>query len=493
MSGYCYDVTDFGALVDASAVCTQAVQEAIDACHRHGGGVVLVPAGEYVTGTLQLRSHVNLHLLPGARLRGSTNLEDYRAVRSGGWRRGLIFAENAEDVSITGAGEINGSGSEFMDWDRYRDTPDYDAAFTRQGAGFPSPQGMTGDGPVDFDGRPGMLIVLVDCENVAVRNVTLADSPVWTMRIGSCDDVRVSGITIRNNLAVANSDGVHVTGSRNVRISDCDLRCGDDAVCVTGFDNAPWRSDADADLSARRGYHDGPSENVVVTNCVLRSRSSGVRIGYGARGVRDCVVQNLTIYDSNRGLGVFARDAGSIENILFSNVTIRTRLMDGNWWGKGEPIHVSAVPREGQDELGRIRNVRFRDVIAQGEAGIVLYGSAGSPLEDIALEGVQVTVSPGEQSSRFGGNFDLRPAARMEQAIFRHDIPGIYAQHADRLALRRCSVRWDGEPPSYCSHALELRNVRELSLEDFRGRHAFPQTDEPAVLLDDVTRAGGRD
>jgi len=463
MSKGTFDVTDFGAAAHGTALATEPIQKAIDNCHESGGGMVLVPPGEYVTGTLQLKSHVRLHLAAGARLRGSTDLDDYRTVGASGRRRGVLFAEDAEDIAITGHGEVSGSGSEFMDWDRYHHPDDYDPRFTRQADNYLTSRTVTADGPVNYEQRPGMMIVLVDCENVVVSDVTLADSPEWTLRVATCDDVRVRGITIRNNRMVPNSDGIHVTSSGNVRISDCDLRCGDDAVCVTGFGSAGFR---DGDGEPQHGHPADPCENVVVSNCVLSSRSSAVRVGHGAAGVRNCLFQNLVIHDSNRGLGVFVRDGGSVENVLFCNVAIVTRLMAGNWWGRGEPIHVSAIRRDGAEgPLGTVRNVRFSNVVARAESGIVLYGTPESELQDLLLDNVQLTVVPGEHADAVGGNFDLRPATPMEKAVFRHHIPGIYAQHVSGLTLRNCDVRQSPDLPPYHTAAFEGREVRDITTD----------------------------
>jgi hypothetical protein len=464
MESCTFDVTDFGASGDAKTLSTEGIQQAIDACHDGGGGTVLVPPGEYLTGTLQLRSHVRLHLSAGARLLGSTDIDDYRSVGSSGRRRGLLFAEDTENIAITGHGTIDGNGSEFMDWDRYHDPDDYDRRFTRQGDAYLPGPALTADGPVAYTHRPGMLVVLVDCEDVVIRDVTLADSPNWTLRVATCDDVSIRGVTIRNNQMVPNSDGIHVTSSRNVRISDCDLRCGDDAVCVTGFGSAGFR---DGDGEPEHGYPSGPCENVVVSNCVLSSRSSAVRVGYGAAGVRNCLFQNLAVHDSNRGLGVFVRDSGDVENVLFCNVTINTRLMEGNWWGRGEPIHVSAVRRDSDGPPpGTIRNVRFSNVVARSESGILLYGTPESELEDLLLDNVQLTVVPGNHGAVVGGNFDLRPAASMEQAVFGHDIPGIYAQHVRGLALRNCDVRQSPDLPPYHTVAFETHEVHDVTIAD---------------------------
>ncbi|PGH40418.1 MAG: hypothetical protein CRN43_03160, partial [Candidatus Nephrothrix sp. EaCA] len=142
--------------------------------------------------------------------------------------------------------------------------------------------------------------------------------------------------------------------SANGLVSDCRIDAGDDAIAI--------------------GY----SSNISVSNCILHSRSCGIRIGYNGfedsetRG--NLLFNNIRIFDSNRGIGIFQRKKGDMENIHFSNIIIQTRLHSGQWWGHGEPIHISSVPGVGAKESGYIKNVTFSNVTAAAEEGIVLYG-----------------------------------------------------------------------------------------------------------------------
>ena len=292
------------------------------------GGTILVPAGVYRTGPIQLQSNVTLQLEAGAILRASEKIEDHRV---GGRGRPLIWARDANNVTICGQGVIDNRGTAFMRLDQVRTNPgDFDPRFTRQGEKFMDPKFGAADGPVTFGPRPNRLIAFYSCRDVRLRDVTLTDASIWTVHLADCDRVVVSGVTILNNPLVPNSDGIHCTTCRNVRISDCEMVCGDDAICITSVESRPG----------------GLCENVAVSNCTLSSRSAGVRVGYGPNPIRNCVFQNLVIRNSNRGLGLFVRQEGSIENVLFNNIVIQTRLHTGHWWGKGEPIHLSVLPEQ---------------------------------------------------------------------------------------------------------------------------------------------------
>jgi len=483
-----YSITTFGAKADGTTLNTLSIQKAIDACYENGGGRVVIPPGKFVSGTIILKSNVNLYLEQGATLLGSPDTADYWID---GVKHGMIYAYQATGISITGEGVIDGKGTSFHIYDRAHIGQDFIRNETRQGEFYLLPEPPPKDGPITYDARPGMMIVLLQCEDVALKDVTIRDSPEWTIRIADCDDVIVSGISIHNNLMVPNSDGIHCTTSRNVRISDCDIRAGDDAIIVTGFGtNVGVSGDVDSDLDYTTrdiGNKSGYAENIVVSNCLLQSRSSGIRVGYGSHSIRNCIFSNLVIYDSNRGLGVFSRDEGSIENILFSDITIQNRMYSGHWWGNGEPIHVSAIKQNPAIPAGPIKNVRFRNIIADSENGILIYGTAGSEISDLVLENVSLKISAGEHSDSYGGNFDLRPVYPQELGIFKHDIPALYSQFTKNLTIDGLEVKWGDDLPAYMSFAIDCKEYENLTIRNFSGKAANPSL--KAIELDDWKNA----
>jgi polygalacturonase len=468
-----YLITSYGARGDGKTINTTAIQQAIDACHEAGGGRVVIPPGDFVTGSIQLKSHVNLYLEPGARLLGSLDTADYRIE---GRRHGMIYAYQAKGITISGEGEVDGRGTRFHDAGRAHLGQDFNRHVTRQGKDYLPEDPVPPDGPIGYDTRPGMMVVILQCEQVAIRDATFRDAPAWTFRIADCDDVVVTGISILNNLMVPNSDGIHCTTSRNVRIADCDIRAGDDAIIVTGFGTDV---EVGGDVNKRLDYtgrdygnKTGYAENVTVSNCILQSRSSGIRVGYGINPIRNCIFSNLVIYDSNRGLGVFSRDAGSIENILFSDITIQNRLHSGHWWGNGEPIHVSAIRQDPDIPAGPVKNIRFRNILAESESGILIYGTEASPVQDVLLEQVYVHLKAGKYSASYGGNFDLRPVYDTDLGIFRHDIPALYSQHTERLRIQDLEVSWGKDLPDFMSQAIYCTSFTDLTIDGFYGAPA---------------------
>jgi len=337
-----YNIVDFGAV--SNKISTSAIQKTIDVCYQNGGGTVIVPAGTFITGTLFLRTNINLYLEQGAELKSSENLEDFLVSSV---EYGMIFCQDAYNISITGKGTINGMGSRFYESDQNHVYPEFDKKLIRQKEGYMPEGEFFKDGPLKRKQAPGMAIVFFHCNHVSIKEITVKDTPIWAIRFGYCDDVLVEGITILNNLMIPNSDGIHLTVSRNVRITDCDIRAGDDCIIVTGFtkiEDTPGFNSKEQDkyLHGNKTIY---AENIQVSNCHLQSRSSAIRIGYGQHPIRRCIFNNIIISESNRGIGIYARDSSSIEELIFSNIIIDTRLHNGQWWGHGEPIHLSAISR----------------------------------------------------------------------------------------------------------------------------------------------------
>ncbi|MCJ7447371.1 MAG: glycosyl hydrolase family 28 protein [Bacteroidales bacterium] len=468
-----YNILDFGAVRNQNS--TAAIRTAVEVCSEAGGGTVIVPAGVFISGAIILKSNINLYLEQGAELRSSENLEDF-VVGSG--RYGMIFCQDAVNISITGEGTINAMGTQFYETDKNHTvssglggTREYDRMLTRQKENY-IPDGIfQTDGPLKRKPRPGMTIVFFHCNQITIKDITVKDTPVWAIRFSYCEDVLVEGISIQNNLMIPNSDGIHLTVSRNVRIANCEIRAGDDAIVVTGFariEDTPGFDSKEQDkyIYGNKSIY---AENIQVTNCHLQSRSSAIRIGYGQHPIRKIVFNNIVISESNRGIGIFAHDASDIEELIFSNIIIETRLHNGIWWGNGEPIHLSAVSRFPGQPAGRIKNVQFNNISATGGQGIIIYGGTQNRMENIQLNNVQLCIVKGRETLSKGGNFDLRPTADITKQVFEHDIPGLYAQYIDNLAIRDFRLTWGDGLPDFFTNGIECHEVSDLLIDRFTG------------------------
>jgi len=202
-----------------------------------------------------------------------------------------------------------------------------------------------------------------------------------------------------------------------------------------------------------------------VANCTLASRSAAIRFG----GSKYCTFQNLVIRDSNRGIGIF----GSVDTVLFSDILIQTRLHFGHWWGKSEPIHISVRP--GRDGAGspQIKNIRFSNIMAESESGILIYGTESSVIQNITFDRIKLRLKGGKASDAVGGNFDLRGlGGGLETAVFKHDIPGMYCQFVDGLRIHGFELEWADDLPDYFSDGIHCEHFNGLTVDGFTGRQA---------------------
>jgi parallel beta-helix repeat protein len=464
------NVRDFGASGDGKSLDTAAIKKAVKMAAALGGATVLFPPGKYVTGTFELVSNVTLDLEAGAVIEGSKNLADYGSIYDYGLGRdygvnysgegsklGLIVARDVKNISIIGRGAIDGNGDDFFDFSRPHVSPDFDARYTRQGQDFMNPKYGTESGPVDAkpEGRPGTMIILLNAKNVLLREVTLRNAPNWTLHLANSEDALVTGVHIKNNPLLPNNDGIDCIGSHNVHFSDCDIQAGDDDFAFMS------------------------SENVNVTNCSVMSNSAGVRL----EDTRYSTFDNLSIH-SNRGIAVFDRGEGVTAHVLFSNITLETRLITGHWWGKAEPIYIAT--RAGSAGKGVVRDVRFTNITGEAEGGIVIYGSPGSIIRDITFDQIRLEIrAPKPSVARsVGGNFDLRwTATSLANAVFKHDIPAIYCRYVDGFKIKDFKIVWGNDLPDYFSNAIECENFHDLSVTDLDGRQAFASSQSPAITL----------
>jgi polygalacturonase len=420
-----YTIFDFGACGDGQTDDTKALQRAIDACSGCGGGQITFPSGTVcISGPLELRSHIHLYFENNAVLKAAADPSRYtrsafRDNRSEGsvW----LYGEHLCNVAISGTGEINGMGTSFM-------VREHKSHFEYR----------IEDG---IDMRPHLL-TLVDCCNITIRDVTFRDSAYWCIHPIGCRDVVISGIRILNSLKIRNCDGIDPDHCRNVRISDCYIESADDCIC----------------LKNRREYEEyGLCEDISVTNCILKSTSCAVKIGSeNVTGIRNALFSSIIIRESNRGLGIQNRDEGFIEDISFDNIRIESRLFDDIWWGKSEPISITALRRDHNPHrsgrgnascavsVGPVRNISFRNISAIAENGIYVNGSVDSRPENILFDGIRLVFH--KWTSYAGGVYDNRPCE--EPGIVRDTTAAFYLQHADQITIRDCQIESAGSSES---------------------------------------------
>jgi polygalacturonase len=427
-----FNVMDFGAAGDGSTLDTTAIQRTIDAA-ANGGGRVVIPRGhKFLIATLVLKGGIDFHL--GGELVISTNQPDYASD-------GVITALNAANLRITGSGKISGRSLSFM-------------------TGYDS----VGEWWLFKPWRPKMFL-LTGCTNLVVRDITFGDAPFWGMHLLGCKNVLVENVTVANRLDVPNCDGIDPDHCQNVEIRGCHIVSGDDAIVIK---------------ATRQTQDFGPCANILVRDCVLETQDSGVKIGTETTAdIHDIRFERCKILRSSRGLTIQLRDEGNVYNIDFRDIKFVSRYHGDPWWGRGEAISLTAIPRTNTTKLGILQNVHIQNVTGRAENSVRIRGSADSRIRDVVLENVSVTLN--RWTSYRGGLFDNRPT-KVIADIEPHGNPGIMISQAENITLKHCNFRWGGNRPDYFTHALEAENVTGLRLTDFDGVAAHPDRDEAIVI-----------
>ena len=426
-----FDVHEFGAAGDGKTMDTAAIQRTIDAAAQTGGGArVLLRNGKvYLTGPLRLTGGIDFHLEGDAQLRVSADPAHYPDAQ-----RSVLHAKGAHNLTISGSGSIDGRSREFMER--------FDA---KDEWWIPKPF------------RP-RLLVLEDCADLRIRDVTFREAPSWTVHLVGCRRVLVDHVKIHNQLDVPNCDGIDPDHCQDVVIRDCHIVCGDDAIVVKA--TAPHAQ-----------Y--GGSRNIHVHDCVLETQDSGLKIGTETtRDIHDLLFERIRIVTGCRGLCIQLRDQGNVRDIVFKDIEFVSRYHSAPWWGRGEAISFTAIPRNPDTKIGTIRNVLVQNVRGRAENSIRIEGLGGARLSDITLDNVDVTFA--RTTNYPGGVYDNRPT-KVVQQIEPHRTSAISIRHADRVTIKGCSVGWAGKAPDYFAHAIEAVDAPGLTITAFKGEAAHPQ------------------
>ena len=383
-----FSLTKFGAVGDGVADSSQAFKDAIAACHDAGGGRVIVPAGNYLTGPIHLRSRVNLHLAKGATVRFSTDTRKYLPVVPARFESTevmnyspFIYAFDQQDIAITGEGTFDGQASagEWMKWrddwkksiERLRDMGDRNV---------PVAERIFGEG---WHLRPN-FVQLIRCRNLLIEGVHFTDSPMWVMNPVLCTNVTVRGVSVdvkaREGKA-PNTDGCDPECSADVLIENCVFNCDDDCIAIkSGRDNDGRRVNV-------------PSQNLIIRNCQFNAGHGGVTAGSEtAGGIRNVFAENCR-FDSPDlrmviRLKTNPRRGGFIENFFVRNSTVKTAETGIHMTMKYEKVTEGpAVPF--------IRNVQIRDVTFETlKQSIFIEGlSDQDPLTDVTVANCRFPVT----------------------------------------------------------------------------------------------------
>jgi len=433
-----FNIVNYGAKGDGSTLNTKSIQSAIDACANEGGGIVYFPAGKYLSGTLFLKSYITLYLDVGAVLVGSKNLDDYpvtiskvRSYTDDYTDKSLLYGEGLEHIAIVGQGTMDGNGGSFP-------------------KGFP------------YKIRPYMMRI-INCKKVQVKDVTIINSPMWVQHYLACEDVNIDGISV-NSRVNWNNDGIDIDGCNNVRISNCHIISGDDAICL-------------------KSTLDKPCNNVTITNCVLSSTCNAFKMGTETNGgFQNITLSNCTIYDTPlAGIALELVDGGTLDQVSISNVTMNNvgaaifiRL--GN---RARPFNEKMA----KPGMGKLSNVIISNVLATnvGNTGCSITGLPGYPVKNISLDNIHITFQGGGTQELVNREIPEVPEDYPEYSMF-GKLPayGFYCRHAENLTFNNVELDFtepDVRPAIVCDDitGLELYKIK-----------AILTGDEPLVQCKDV-------
>lgn len=419
-----YDVTQYGIVGDGTANNTAAIAALIERAAAAGGGTIYFPPGKYLTGSVELKSHMTLYLDNGAELIASGDRGDYPIIDSGripGLARrgyaGIISAFNAENVCVRGEGTINGMGSNW--W--------------------------------FFEGdymRP-RTVYFVLCNNVRIEGVTLVNSPCWTVHPLCCEDVVIDSVHIKNPPRSPNTDGINPESCKNVRITNCLIDVGDDCIAIkAGSESDPLQK-----------QH--PCENIIVSGCTMNHGHGGVVIGSEmSGGVKNVTVSSCVFSGTDRGIRIKTRRgrSGSVSGVLVNGVIMQS---------VGSPVTVNCYYRCGADPgdaylfspdampadstTPTVENVNIRGIVAADAKYSAMYflGLPERPIRNITLSDISISMT-----ADFGADEPIMTPMHVKTCG-----EGVYMENVSGVAFR--NVRIFNAPEPY-----RFKNADGISLSD---------------------------
>jgi polygalacturonase len=451
-----FDVKEYGATGRKSDDARPALQKAIDACGKVGGGEVYVPPGEYTSGQLHLRSGVRLYVEAGATIYATLDPRQYEDPK----KASLIYGEDLHDIALEGTGTLDGQASYERRLNNITDHYILSNQHQMEATGKPLMRSF----PVSNskDAVFPRMVLLLRCVDVRITGLKFLRSRSWTINPYACKHLIIDGVYIYSSQQDGVwADGIDPDGCQDVHISNSTIETGDDGIVF-------YSTDAWGPVL--------PTENVTVTNSRVSSSSSAIKFCDGnSRAVRHVTISNVVITNSNRGLAFMVFDGGIVEDVVIDNVTIDTRRFDWFWWGDGDPIHfnikrrseIDGVKRDHEPAAGIIRNVTISNVIAHGQGTSMIQGHPDSWLQGIRFNHVRLFVSHG-------------PEAPYESAT-----AAMTLKYARDVAMDDVELAWEEPHASTWQTGFSVDQVQDLVIDNSR-IDAVPGSSQPVLRLNDA-------
>lgn len=438
-----YLVTNYGAIPDGKTLNTKAIQKAIDVAFKNKGGRVVFPKGKFLSGSIELKSNVEVYLKEGAVILGSADPKDYYKMNFEGRptspkkddnsQMALILANKANNIKLSGKGTIDGQGLKLaLAIDSLHHAgitidPNYNYRRHRPSETM----------------RP-KLFRFSQCNNVMVKDLKVGEASCWGLSFELCSNLVIDGLAITNR-SYWNNDGIDITDCKNVEIINCDVNAADDGICL-------------------KSYFPGHfNDSIYIANCTIRSSASAIKFGsasYG--GFKNITIKDIQVYDTFRSaIAIESVDGAVIENIDISNIIAENT---------GNAIFIRLGHRDGETP-GSIKNVHIKNMKVQvplGRPDITydlrgpevdffhnpfpssIVGLEGYNIENVVLENIEINY-PGSASKGMA----YVPLSRLQQvpeevksypefSMF-GELPayGLYVRHVNGITMKNIKLTLD--------------------------------------------------
>lgn len=359
----------------------KAIQAAVSACATAGGGIVNIPAGEWPSGAIHLKSNIRLHMEEGAVIRFSDKPENYLPVVFTRWEgcecynySPLIYAKDCENISITGKGTLIGSGQSWWHWKQLQQTAAEELCYA-QANEIPVSKRVFGTEEAAL--RPS-FVQFINCKNILLEDFTIMDGPQWTLHPVYCTDVIIRGVSVLTH--GPNTDGLNPDSCQNVLIENCTFDTGDDCIAInSGMNEDGWRVNR-------------PCENIEIRNCRMNGGHGGLTIGSAVSGgVRNICAHDCQIQGTWQGIRLKSMRGrgGYVENVKFENIEINhvsEQAIQINMFYEASTV----IPKS--DTPSDFKNITIRNISGRGAGtGIEIKGLPEHRLRNISLENIRLS------------------------------------------------------------------------------------------------------
>lgn len=394
------NIKDFGAVGDGQTMNSEAFKKAIDNCASHGGGTVIIPAGLWLTGPIEMKSNINLHADKGALVIFSRNHDDY-ASSTGSKPVSPIHGENLTNIAITGDGIFDGSGDTWRPVKKVKTTASQwndlvsSGGTVKDDTYYPKERGR-----MIHNYNRTYMVNFSNCKTVLLDGPTFQNSPSFVFCPHNCEDMIVRNIKVLNEWWAQNGDGIDISSGKNIIIKNCFLNVGDDGICMKSS-NSPLHKNGEAGL-----------QNVAISDCVVYHAHGGFVIGSNTDGgMHNISVNNCNFMYTDVGLRFkSARGRGGlVDNIYVKNIYMKSiaheAILFDTYYEKKEK---SDVIEKVTERTPKFTDIYIENVFCNGsEQALKMIGLPEMPIRNIHFSNVKISAEAGDIFLKNTENIDL--------------------------------------------------------------------------------------